>query len=547
MTYEFLENFHKRIEIIAIVDFITTRVSRKTKFKEYGIDTGEFVNLTMLVLCFIMEKSLVEEACTRHDIAAFIRKMDIEYLKKNIPDEEYASVAELLIKDCLQNNGIPYYFDTYNFQTGKEEKINVKLIDDKRVSLENESNYSYYMTPQGYRFMFNTLEIEDAMQVSIEQFKLSLSIKKKNFSAARNNVDSLYNISKTQIQRINYFIKKVREDIGNAGIEEYEKIYNATFASIDEQKEGYDNLYGLIRKAEDSIIESSRTKLDQEALHTEINNISYIKNRLKFIINEQSNLLLKQQELQKIYNEAIDNILYIGFENRLDFEEVITKRLEENPDLSYPLIAILRPLFKPSLNRFFNLKMALKEQRIADTASWKEESNLLMSERYFHQLESENELKVRMINEQYLNIFALICKYARSSPDGEISLSNLIPLCQGEYSSLVPDLKVLTNVLLQLCSIQTVDFTAIKEQKAKTVFNPSEEFDIKYCVLSLLDREPDFHAISFLDISLSRNKKVFIPEKIAETTDGEADSFTNLTVTGLNCPDILFKVGAKDE
>ena len=88
MTYEFLENFHKQIEIIAIVDFITTRVSRKTKFKEYGIDTGEFVNLTILVLCFIMEKSLVEEACTRHDIAAFIRKMDIEYLKKNIPDEE---------------------------------------------------------------------------------------------------------------------------------------------------------------------------------------------------------------------------------------------------------------------------------------------------------------------------------------------------------------------------------------------------------------------------------------------------------------------------
>lgn len=583
MTYEFLENFHKRVEIVAIVDFITARVSRKTKFKEYGMDASEAINLTMLVLCFIMEKSLVEEVCTKNDIAAFIRKLDIEYMKKNIPDDEYATICEHLIKDCLQNNGIPYYFSTYNFKNQKEENINIKLIDDKRVSYDNESIYSYYMTPQGYKFMFNTLEIEDAMQVSIEQFKLSLSIKKKNFSAARNNVDSLYNISKTQIQRINYFIKKVKEDIGSAGIEEYEKIYSATFTSIDEQKEGYDNLYELIKKALDSIMESRQENADRDVINNdakasklinkEIENISYIKNRLKFIINEQSNLLLKQQELQKVYNEAIDNILYIGFDNRMDFEEVITKKLEENPDLSYPLIKIFRPLFKPDPNRFFNIKMALKEQRIADTTTWREESNVLMSGRYFHQLESENELKIRVLNEKYLDIFEIICMYALKSMDKEILLSQLVKECginyyksdnyntdnyssnnfnsnnysnkdynNNEYEKLVPDLKILTNVLLQLCSIKDVDFTAIKGQKAKTVFNPSEEFDIKYCVLALLEKNQSFHACSHLKVSLSRNKKVFIPERLTEMESTDTDSFTADAVTGLNCPDILFQI-----
>lgn len=355
MTNEFLKNFHKRIEMVAIVEFITTRVARKTKLRDYGISTEESINLVMLVLCYIMEKSLMEETCTKQDIAGFIRNLDITYFKKNISDEEYLYIADIMIKDCLQNNGIPHYFQTYNYEDDKAENINVKLIDDKRVALDNEGIYSYYMTPQGYRFMFNTLEIEDAMQVSIEQFKLSLSIKKKNFSAARNNADSLYNISKTQIQQINYFIKKVKEDIESAGIEEYEKIYSATFQSIDEQKEGYDSLYQLISKVEESIMDSDRTRLDQEALRKEISNISYIKNRLKFIISEQSHLLLKQQELQKVYNEAIDNILYIGFESRLNFDETVTKRLEKNPDLSYPLIKILRPLFKPEPGRFFNL------------------------------------------------------------------------------------------------------------------------------------------------------------------------------------------------
>lgn len=541
-TYDFLKNFHKRIEIVAIVEFITTRVSRKLKFKEYGIDNNEAINLLMLVLCFIMEKSLVEEACTRNDVAAFIRKMDIEYLGKNIPDEKYTDISDILIKDCLQNNGIPHYFSTYNFDAGEEEKINVKLIDDKRVALENESIYSYYMTPQGYRFMFNTLEIEDAMQVSIEQFKLSLSIKKKNFSAARNNVDSLYNISKTQIQRINYFIKKVKEDIGSTGIEEYENIYNATFASIDEQKEGYDSLYQLIYKVEDTIMESNQAKLDREALKREVRNISYIKNRLKLIINEQSALLLKQQELQKVYDEAIDNILYIGFDDRLNFEEAVTKRLEENPDLAYPLTQILRSLFKPKLDKFFNIKMALKEQRTMQADSGNEGNNILMSQRYFHQLESENDIKIRVLNEQYLNIFEIICQCALDSPDKEVLLSDLTADLKGKYESFVPNLKILTNMLLQLSSMKYVDFTAIKTQKRKTIFNPSEEFDIKYCVLALLDRNEAYHRISHMEITLVRNKNIWIPEKRMEAEDTKSDSFIKSSVTGLNCPDILFRI-----
>ncbi len=37
MTYDFLKDFHRRAEIVAIVDFITTRVSKKTRFREYGL------------------------------------------------------------------------------------------------------------------------------------------------------------------------------------------------------------------------------------------------------------------------------------------------------------------------------------------------------------------------------------------------------------------------------------------------------------------------------------------------------------------------------
>ncbi|TYQ15690.1 UNVERIFIED_CONTAM: hypothetical protein Cloal_2171 [Acetivibrio alkalicellulosi] len=549
LIFDFLKDFHRRAEIVAIVDYITTRTSRKIKLREYNFDGAESINLVMLVLCFIMEKSLIEETCTKNDVALFIRRLDVEYFKKNIDDEEYFEIADFVIKDCLQNSGIPHYFKTYNFESDKEEKINVKLIDDRRVPLGNEGTYSYYMTPQGYKFMFNTLEIEDSLKVSIEQFKLSLSIKKRNFNAAKNNVDSLFNISKTQIQRINYFIKKVKEDISSTGTEEYEKIYNATFSSINEQKEGYGNLYELIGKVENSILDSDYSRIDKDTLEKEIENISYIKGKLKFIISEQSNLLLKQQELQKIYNEAVDNILFIGFENRLNFDECVTKKIEKNPELAYSLIKILRPLFKPDLNKMFNLSKALKEQKIARGEGEVEGSNILMSKRYFSRGESEKDIMIKKANEMYINIFETICKRALESPEKEILLSNLIFSSEDEYNKLVPDLKVLTNILLNLSSIKEVDFSTIKSQSEKTVFNPSEAFDIKYCVVSLFNKDKSFNKISKLKILLSRNKKVFVPEKFIDKSDNEGFnlnendvSYSFEKVAGLNCPDILFKI-----
>lgn len=539
MTYEFLKNFHKRSEIVAIATFLTERVSRKQKLKEYHLDGSEAVNLVMLVLLFVMEKSLVEETCTKQDLAGFIRRMDAEYLHKNLQDEEYQDITDCLVKECLQNAGVPYYFITYNFESQKEEKIHVKLIDDKRVSLGTDFVYSYYMTPQGYKFLFNTLEIEEAMQISIEQFKLSLSIKKRNFTDARNSVDNLFHLSKTQIQKINYFIKKVKEDIGNAGIDEYEKIYNSTFDTLEEQKSGYDSLYELIANVEQSMEESGSSE-SLKAVEQERENLFYIKGRLKIIIAEQSRLLLKQQELQKIYNEAVDELLYIGFENRMNFEETVVNRLEEDITLSEPLVQVLRPLFKPSVNQYFNLQKALKEQKLQSKEALSEGSGILMSEKYFNKQESEEDRNVRERNEKYLDIFEMICKYTAAAAGKELMLSELLKSVGAEYEKLVPEIRILTNVLLNLSSQKEIDFAQMKQQKNSTLFNPSEEFDVKYCVLSLIDRDSAYKNMKKLSIQVFPKEQIFIPERMME--EGAAMEIT----MGLHCPNLLFKMEVED-
>jgi hypothetical protein len=528
------------MEIVAIIDFIISKISRKAILRECGFEEDESVNLIILILCFIMEKSLLDENCTKEDIASYIRVLDSNYLKKNISDDYYMKLTDYIIKDCIQNSGVPHYFNSYDYYENKKTEINIKLIDDKRVTKNGNKIFSFYLTPQGYKFMFNTLEIEESMQVSIEQLKLSIAIHKKNFSSARDNVDNLFNICRSQIQKINYFIKKVKEDIGTAGIEEYEDIYNNTFDSIKEQKEGYENLFKIIEATEQSLINDDKLKGSRE-LAEDIANIIYIKNRLKYIITEQSDLLLKQQELQRVYNEAIDNILYIGFENRLNLEEDLLNRIEQNPQCINAITSIMRPLFKPSPNKIYNINRAYREQKVVSEENPVDNANMLYTEEFFSKTESEKDIKIKQMNSFYIDILETIFLYMYHEEYKAVSLSTILQHImengKESYRKFIPDVRVLMNVLIQLHNIKTVDVTKIIKNKEKTIFNPSEEFDIKYTLLQLLDKHEEYNNIKNLRIETNKDKVVKISNVYIDE-DVKIEEFN--TTQQLICPELVF-------
>ncbi len=291
----------------------------------------------------------------------------------------------------------------------------------------------------------------------------------------------------------------------------------------------------MISRVQSSMEPKDGTNL--KALEKAREDLIYIRKKLVMIITEQSKLLLKQQELQKIYNEAVDELLYIGFENRMNFEDTVLKKLEDDITLSEPLIKVLRPLFKPQVNHFFNLSKALKEQRIQKEEADSTDSGILMSEKYFSNMESESEVRIRERNEKYLNIFEMICKYTMNSPNQEIKLERLLLDARKEYRRLVPDIRIFRDVLLSLSTQKEVDFQAMKQQKNTTIFNPSEEFDIKYCVLKLISQDREYEKIRRLVIETCRDKSVFVPER---STEGEAMEITK----GLRCPDMIFKMEA---
>ena len=529
------------MEIVSIVEFMISKVYRKSKFSRF--EDSEALNLIIQVLCFIMEKSLLEEPCTKDDISAFIRTLDIEFFKKQIPDEDYLNLTDYVIRDCLQNGGVPYTFKTYNCETGKEVEIDIKLIDDQRIVEQDMKLYSYYMTPQGYKFLFNTLEIEESMQVSIEQFKLSIAIKKRNFGTARNNVDQLFNLCRSQVQKINYLIKQINEDVYLVGIEEYGQIYRQTFDTLKEQKAGHDSLYDLIDKTEQEILEQAGMKLTQE-IEEDIEHINYIKQRLKYIISEQTKLLLKQQELSQVYNEAIDNILSIGFENRINLEKTLLETIEENPHKVNAIAKILKPLFMPSPEKIFNINLAYKEQRIEFEGEESQDDGVIRSDKNMAQGESETKIRVRAMNDHYSDILGIIFDFIIKAKGTPIKLSDIIAELKQDgdlYKRFVPQTRTLLTVLLQLYNVRKVDVAKILGGNRRSIYNPSEEFDIKFTLLELVQSQKVYQNIQWMEATVDANETVSIEELGILSED-----IPFRTVEALVCPEMIFRAEVKN-
>ena len=103
--YEFLEGFHRRMQLIGVVDALINRRNKKSEL-ESPIGDRQFENLIFSVLVFIMEKTLTEEEeCTMKAIAAFVEQLMIEEYQYPSPTEMALPISEYIVKTILQFDG----------------------------------------------------------------------------------------------------------------------------------------------------------------------------------------------------------------------------------------------------------------------------------------------------------------------------------------------------------------------------------------------------------------------------------------------------------
>jgi hypothetical protein len=318
----FLEGFEKRMQIMAAIDSIVNRYNRNMDMERL-FERGHLDNIIFSVLVFIMERTLSEdEECTMDSISAFLREIIPAY-QPDFSAEKIRPLAEYIIKDILQNGGEARYYPVMKYGKGLGP-IRIRLIDDKLKDSENGYTITYQLTNQGYDLLFRTKEVEEEISFTIEELKLRELIKRKNYKKAISQSANLRQMIRQKRNDISQFIQKIRENIYEVDIREYENLVSSTYALLEEE-------YGTMNEIRDMIVlseqrlqeeERSRGQLDEEMKKAR-REIAIIRRNIIDTIDEQKQVILERHSLAQIYKEMIEDSFALSLARVYNFEQEI--------------------------------------------------------------------------------------------------------------------------------------------------------------------------------------------------------------------------------
>lgn len=485
------------MQLVAAIDSIINRSNRKMEFERL-FEPGQLDNIILSVLVFIMEKTLTEdEECTLESIARFLVAILSEYSLNLTPEAVY-KLAEYIIKDILQNGGEARYYPVMKYGMGMEQ-LRVRLIDDKLIDDQRGYVLNYQLTDQGYDLLFRTKEVEQEISFTIEELKLRELIKRKNYKKAIGQSANLVQMIRQKKNDIRQFVQKVRENIYEVNIEEFERLVTGTYTLLEEEYSMMNEIRSMIMLSEERLKEEENVRgaLDEQMLKAR-SEISTIRRNINLTISEQQELILERLSLARIYKETIADSFALARARYFDFEQVILKPLERCPeDKLTSLWQLQNPIFRPDPDRILNV-LALFERQARLKQEEENIPSILMEE-----LGEDAELrKINRINDRNLELMRSLMEFANRKRES-FRLSELIQDLQAQeenFRELTED-DLIFKTMLKLYDLQVIDLSRWRAEEEEVVANATGELDVSYCLYRLQYAQPDLFGIRRIIIS----------------------------------------------
>jgi hypothetical protein len=493
---EFLEDFEKRMEWIGIVDSVVNRRGRDMELESL-FQGNAFVNVIFSTLLYIMEKTLSEDSdCDIGNIAELLEELLPQYYNLKLEKSMYIRMANYIIKNVLQNSGAPYDFNAMNYEKGLEVDIRIRLIEDRLVEVSGTRKVIYNLTKQGYEFLFRTKEVDEEIQLTMEELKLKELIKRKNFKKAQEQSYNLINMVRQKKNEINIFMTKIRENIHNVDINEYERLLQSTFELLNDEYDLLNDIMKMAISSEKNIrLEYDRSNgLDDKIIKAQ-NEIRQINENIKVTLNEQKELILSRQSLSQLYIEYVSNSFTYSFENRYDFDEKVLLMMEKHIEAVEGFWKLVNPLFLPDINRNLNIRSIYERQGILKNNEDKPD-NVIEPE----ELQEDTERKrIEKYNEIYIGIMDTLINFTIDQGMKTTLSEYLNNLDKDMLENFTYDRLVFTT-MLKLYDIGTIDVKAWLKSEETVLINPSEEFSIEYCLYKLIESNENIESVRQIKI-----------------------------------------------
>lgn len=517
MQYDFLKNFSRRIQNIAKYALLLSNSGQKAIWKNYGFN-DEAQQLTILIstMLFVMEKSSRRENCIMDDIASFIDNININYIHSPMSYEDCRQLADFIINTVLSNDGVPMFYQTFDFESMTYKKVNISYVSNRIVYLENDiRRTSYELTDTGYDFLLGTLEIEDNMKLTVQEMIFRLHMEKQSYDKALDDIRQMFARMRGQVQRIQDAMHKIRRNALTYSIDDYDNILQGDLDTIKDIRKKLNEYRDTVKARIEEIKKMKEDDIEFEE-NNAIRDLKEIEIYLGMALDEYQMIMNNHYDLKFLYEEELKNISAMSLVHRYSLRTEIFDKIMQDVSVLDKMDYLLRPLFNKSLKKSFVMeKVFLPQQRRNSIDETGSVESIDFDEEAW---EKEQEAKRQAKNKCYED--SLYCILGAAIPKGHTTLSEICDMVQRgiiDCSVLIPSISVFKELMVELIRQGSVDVAILRQEKAKFIQDESDNFSLNNTVLRLLDKNISWQFINKLIVSrIPAAKTVVFSEVVSE-------------------------------
>lgn len=510
MTFEFLEQFTKRMKSVGSHALIHKNSIQKTTWKNFGFDQWyEQVNLIFMILLFIMEQSLKDEPCTMDTIGEFIDDLNRRYLGKTLSYEESKDLADFIVNTILCDEGRAMYFNGFNFETEKYEPIHMSYIGNKVIYIEGEvKRTSYYLTTDGYNFVLSTLEIESNLKLTIQEMIFRLHLEKASYAQAVDDVKSIFNSLRIKLQEIQEAMGKVRQNALSYSIEDYRKLQEDTLGALESTKKKYEGYKKIVRETiEELESEHINVKKLDEKQQANLTHLRTIESYLARAIQEQQRILGMHFDLKTLYEKELEGISAMSLIKRFSLEKEVYQKILKDPRNLEHMDMFLRPLFNQDILPSYNINLAFLEQKLIRKKKVEEETLLSFEE----DLWQEEKLKERRakLRKYKLVVHTLLTFMIERETT---SLKEVQQVFEGTalLEQLIPTVEIFREVIIELIKAKQIDIEELRVEKSTYIEDSTLEFQLNQIILQLIKEDRTLDGFRYIEVYKANDTETVI-------------------------------------
>lgn len=488
-----LGGYEKRVNVIGSYFLISSIVNNRKKFHEFS--NVEFYNLLIQILCFIFERSLRRKRCFKENIKSFIEEVNILAYKKPLTNDYLDELTKFTIKH-LTNKGKTFAFPYYNNE--KEDITNgyIKIIEDTDVIVNKENRITYSLTPEGYRLLLSTKEIDELYQIKISQTLAQIRLKNDDYEGAKEDIYDIINNLEIQYQKIDGFMKIIRNNIFNTSEVKYSDIIEQTLSVLLEEMDKYEELREstlLKIKDKEDYLDGLEENLYEKAkvLRTQLIQLKDLISGIGLAKSAASGLISRVQTFREEYSDILEKLLRMPVLKRFNFKEEILNKLEDNPEFLISLRDVYTPLFKINLPNIFTINIPYLEQTPLKKEINKEEI-IQYSDDFNIVSNEEKKKRIEHCQNYYYSFVNILFNYAELNESFTLKelLNNLLKNDTSLYMEITKDAELMRNVVMFFANQKEgIKLYKIVKMIHEVTFSSDTEFAFESIIVRLYKDE----------------------------------------------------------